>query len=311
MQKLRTKNLNNSYLLLLFIVLEGLVFSFANPHFLTLRNALNILDMIAVDLFVAIGLTFVISTGNIDLSVGSVIALSGMACAFCLKATENLVLAIFIALAVGLLFGFINGLIITKTKINAFIGTLSTMAIFRGLAVVLSDGKPIYGFDRSLSHLFQFRWNGISLTVILSFLLLCIAYVVAHHRPWGLYLQMQGANAKSLFRAGIDENRVLRKVFCFSSLLAAMAGILITAQLNTAEPLAGVGYEMNAIAATVLGGTYINGGNNKILGTALACLALGILANGLVMLSISSKYQQLISGMILLAAMVLTDKNKK
>lgn len=300
--------IDNTYLLILFIVIEIILFSFLNGNFLTINNFLNIFEMISIDLLLAIGLTFVISTGNIDLSVGSIIAVSGMICAYYLKVSDNLLVSILLGIVGGICLGLINGIIVSILQINSFIGTLSTMSIFRGIVIVLSKGQPIYGFSSKLSSLFSYKLLGLKLITFISLLILIIFYFISNYTRWGLYTKAYGSNNKSLVRLGINDKKVIIKVYCLSAFLASISGILITARLNTAEPLAGFGYEMNAIAATVLGGTYINGGNNKLSGTALACLALGILSNGLVMISVSSRYQQLITGIILLVAMILTKK---
>lgn len=259
----------------------------------------------------AVGMTFVIISGGIDLSVGAVIALSAVIMGMLLKLDISVSLAILAGLVSGILIGTISGFIISRVGINPLIVTLSMMSIIRGSVILVTGGKPIFGFDRS------FTWWGsageslINPPIALSLFVFLLGLILLKCTKFGQYVFALGSNSEALRRTGVNVNRYRRGVFAISGLCAAMAGFIVAARLNTAEPLAGLGYEMDAIAAVVLGGTSIKGGSGTLLGTLIACIILAVMKNGLNILSISSNYQQLLTGLIVMASVGIAEFRKK
>lgn len=297
--------------LLLVLILRVVGLSLYSPFFLTLRNLKNILNQMSTYLLLAVGMTFVIISGGIDLSVGAVIALSAVIMGMLLKLDISVSLAILAGLVSGILIGTISGFIISRVGINPLIVTLSMMSIIRGSVILVTGGKPIFGFDRS------FTWWGsageslINPPIALSLFVFLLGLILLKCTKFGQYVFALGSNSEALRRTGVNVNRYRRGVFAISGLCAAMAGFIVAARLNTAEPLAGLGYEMDAIAAVVLGGTSIKGGSGTLLGTLIACIILAVMKNGLNILSISSNYQQLLTGLIVMASVGIAEFRKK
>ncbi len=293
------------------VILISLV-TILNPNFIRPNNLLNLLRQVSINAFIAFGMTFVIITGGIDLSVGSVMALSSALVATLMISGVAPILAIILGILIGAILGSINGFIITKGKVVPFIATLSTMAIYRGATLVLTEGNPITKFEGG--KIFEMIGRGyifkIPFPVILMILAFAILYVLLHRTTFGRKVFSIGGNEKAAYIAGINSHRVKFIVYTISGMLASIAGLILTSRLNSAQPTAGVAYEMDAIAAVVIGGTSMAGGYGRIVGTIIGALIIGTLNNGLNLLGVSSFYQQIVQGIVILIAVLLDRKEK-
>lgn len=297
--------------LLALLVLAAFV-TFMNPSFIAPANLFNLLRQVSTNALIAFGMTFVIITGGIDLSVGSTLALTSAVMAGVIASGFDPVLAMLLSLILGTILGGINGLLITKGKMAPFIASLATMTIFRGLTLVYTDGNPITGIGDSFIFKYMGRGYlfGIPFPVILMIISFAILYVVLHKTTFGRKTFAIGGNEKASFIAGIKNDRVKIGVYAISGLMASLAGIIITSRLNSAQPTAGASYEMDAIASVVLGGTSLSGGRGRIMGTLIGALIIGTLNNGMNLLGVSSFYQQVVKGIVIIIAVLLDRKNK-
>lgn len=299
-------------LILLIIFTIGV--SFLSDRFLTVGNGLNVLRQTSINAILAVGMTFVILTGGIDLSVGSIFAFSGAISAYLVATGYHPLLAIVAGLVTGTLIGTINGLLITKGKLQAFIVSLATMTIFRGATLVFTDGRPISTGNQASAEFFSAIGSGYSFGVPnpiwIMLIVIVIAWIVLTQTTLGRYVLAIGSNEEASRLSGINVDRVKIIVYAMSGMLAALAGIIITARLSSAQPTGGSGYELDAIAAVVLGGTSLSGGVGSVLGTIVGALIIGILNNALNLLDISSYYQLLVKGLVILIAVLLDRKNK-
>ncbi|ANF95685.1 MULTISPECIES: ribose ABC transporter permease RbsC [Paenibacillus] len=296
--------------LLGFIILVIIV-SVLNPGFLEPLNILNLLRQVAINALIAFGMTFVILTGGIDLSVGSILALSSAFVANLMLAGVDPILAIIIGCAAGGVMGMVNGLMITKGRMAPFIATLATMTIFRGLTLVYTNGNPITGLGDSMA--FQLFGRGYFLGIPVPAITMAIAFiilwVILHKTPFGRKTYAIGGNEKAAIVSGIKVPRVKIMIYSLAGALSALAGAILTSRLNSAQPTAGTSYELDAIAAVVLGGTSLSGGRGRIVGTLIGALIIGTLNNGLNLLGVSSFYQMVVKGIVIVIA-VLIDRKK-
>jgi len=287
------------------------IVSILNPSFLEPLNLLNLLRQVAINALIAFGMTFVILTGGIDLSVGAILALSSALMAGMIVSGVDPMLAILIGCLLGALMGAINGLLITKGKMAPFIATLATMTIFRGLTLVYTDGNPITGLGES--YMFQLFGRGYFLGIPVPAITMMLAFaafwVILHKTPFGRKTYAIGGNEKAAIISGIKVTKVKVMIYSLAGLLAALAGAILTSRLNSAQPTAGTSYELDAIAAVVLGGTSLSGGRGLIVGTLIGALIIGTLNNGLNLLGVSSFFQMVVKGIVILIA-VLIDRKK-
>ena len=293
------------------LILLIIVVSILNPSFLSITNIFNVLRQVSISAIIAFGMTFVILTGGIDLSVGSTLALTGAIAASMLSSGMDPLLTIGIALIVGLVLGALNGVIITKGKVAPFIATLATMTIYRGLTLVYTDGRPISGLGDHYS--FQLIGKGYFLgfpvpvvTMVIAFIIL---YFILQKTTFGRRVYAVGGNEEAAKLSGINTDRVKIAVYAITGFLAALAALILTSRLNSAQPTAGESYELDAIAAVVLGGTSLNGGKGWIFGTLVGALIIGVLNNGMNLIGVSSFWQQVVKGIVILIA-VLMDRKK-
>lgn len=307
-----TKKMNKLGPLLALVVLVVFV-TIMNPNFLAPANLLNLLRQVSTNALIAFGMTFVIITGGIDLSVGSTLALSSVLMAGMIASGLNPVLAMGMGLLLGAFLGACNGVMITKGKMAPFIATLATMTIYRGLTLVYTDGNPITGIGDSFIFKYMGRGYlfGIPFPVVVMLLFFGVLYVLLHKMTFGRKTFALGGNEKAAFIAGIKSDRIKIAIYSISGLMAAVAGIIITSRLNSAQPTAGNAYEMDAIASVVLGGTSLSGGRGRLVGTLIGALIIGTLNNGLNLLGVSSFYQQVVKGVVIIIAVLLDRKNKK
>nr|WP_230615684.1 ribose ABC transporter permease [Vibrio cholerae] len=300
-----------SLIALLFLVV---VVSFLNPNFFTVDNLLNILRQTSVNAIIAVGMTLVILTAGIDLSVGSMLALCGAFAATLVAMEVPVLVAVPTALLAGAALGAISGIIIAKGKVQAFIATLVTMTLLRGVTMVYTDGRPIStGFTDTAD---TFAWFGtgyalgIPVPVWLMVVVFAGAWYLLNHTRFGRYVYAVGGNESATRLSGINVDRVKIGVYAICGLLAALAGIIVTSRLSSAQPTAGMGYELDAIAAVVLGGTSLMGGKGRIMGTLIGALIIGFLNNALNLLDVSSYYQMIAKAVVILLAVLVDNKNK-
>jgi ribose transport system permease protein len=286
------------------LVVLGVVFSFATSAFLSFRNLLNVLDQVTVLGILAIGMTAVIVIGGIDLSVGSILAFSMMILGW-LSHDCNLplLLAVLVALLVGGLCGWVNGLLVTRAKLPAFIATLSMMTIARGLANIITDGRQIVGYPDWFDSFATVRYFGfLSLTVTLAILLVIVSWVFLRYRAAGRGLYAIGGSAEVARLAGLRVRQMTTWVYIASGLLSGLAGIVLASRLDSSQPSAGLGYELDAIAAVVIGGASLSGGVGGIGGTVVGVLIIGVLHNGLNLTGVSPFIQQVVIGVVIALA---------
>ncbi|MFN2340503.1 MAG: ABC transporter permease [Halanaerobium sp.] len=289
-----------------------IILSFLSPYFLTVPNLLNIVRQVSIIAIVSFGMTMVILTGGIDLSVGSMLAFAGAISAGMIVNTGlNVYLAILIGLAAGTALGLFNGIAVAKAKLPAFIVTLAMMTVARGFTLIYTNGRPISGFNEG----FRFFGAGyvgiIPVPVIIMFLFLIVIYILLKKTPLGRYIYAIGGNEKATKLSGINTDKIKIAVYGLNGFLAAVSGIILTSRLNSAQPMAGEGYELDAIAAVVLGGTSLSGGKGTVIGTIVGALIIAVLNNGLNLLNVSSFYQLVAKGAVILLAVFLDRKNQQ
>ncbi|MGB4504873.1 MAG: ABC transporter permease [Syntrophaceticus sp.] len=297
---------------MLILLVMGVVLSFLSPYFLTWSNLYNILDQTSVDIVLAIGMVFVIASGGIDLSIGSVLAYSGIMMAFAMKAGIPVPWAVALGIFAGVVIGLCSGLLISCLRLNPLVTTLGFMSIARGLALILTKSSPIYGFPNSFKFIGSGRVGPVNVPIIIALVIVIISYILLNKTKWGYYTLALGGNEETLRRAGVATYKYRTSLYVFCALMASIAGMITIARLNSADPLAGWMVETDAIAAVVLGGTSLSGGRGSIVGAVLACLVLGMLDNGLILMAIPAYYQKLFCGLIIIIALVATElRNRK
>jgi ribose transport system permease protein len=295
------------------LVLLVVVLSFLSPAFLTLGNAVNIFQQISVLAILALGATAVIITGGIDLSVGSVMALAAIVTAWTASvAGLPFALAIVAGLAAGSLAGLANGLLITKGKLPPFIATLAMLSVARGLTLVISDGRPISGLPSWFRLLVTYRLFGVvPLSVLLVVLLYVLGAAYLRLRPSGRALYAIGGNEEVARLSGLRVDREKLKTYTAAGLLAGVGGLVLAARLNSAQPTAGTGVELDVIAAVVIGGASLAGGAGSVAGTLTGALIIGVLRNGLNLMNVSSFWQQVVIGAVIAAAVMVDTLRRR
>lgn len=312
MKKLDCYKIFKSYdaLLILITIFLILVMSCLSPYFLTMTNFKNVLNQSSLFIFLVIGMTFIIISGNIDLSVGATIGFTGMVMSNLYYAGIPDWLCIFAGLITGLLIGLINGWLVAYVKINSFIVTLCSMTVLRGVILLVMNSKTLYGFGKLYGFIGAGDIEPINFPILLALITVAISGFILAKTKYGNYCLFLGANEVALSRMGVNSKKYKLWVFAFSGLLAAVAGVVVMGRLDSAEPLAGTGYEMDAIAAVILGGTVLEGGKGNIIGPFIACLILNIISDGLTLLSISTHYQEIITGVIIVVSVLISSRDK-
>ncbi len=307
------------------LVLLVIVISCVSPEFRTASNFLNLLRQASFNGLIAFGMTCVILSDGIDLSVGSTFALSAIICAELIMNGVPAGLAIIIALLAGTALGVVSGVLVTKGRLQPFIATLITMTAYRGLALIITNGKPISRLASSIesesgSFLFKVLGKGnlvfgpnemfsIPIPAIILVVALIIFYFVLHHTTFGRRIYATGSNAKCANLVGVNTTRVKIAVYAISGFMSALAGLIMISRVDSAQPTLGDGYELDAIAAVALGGTSMSGGRGKIVGTLAGVLIIAVLNNGLNILGVSTYYQEVIKAIVILVA-VLSDRKR-
>jgi ribose/xylose/arabinose/galactoside ABC-type transport system permease subunit len=275
------------------------------PHFLTVSNLLNITEQTTINAIIAVGMTFVILTGGIDLSVGSIVALAGIVLGSALQQGLPVPVAVLLCGLTGAACGLVNGVLITRGRIPPFIATLGMMSIARGAALLYTSGRPISGFDAG----FRAISTGRPLMIPSPVLVMAAVYLVAHflltRTVFGRYVYSIGGNEEATRLSGVRVGPYKTLVYVLSGVTSAVAAVTLTARLNSAQPIAGIMYELDAIAATVIGGTSLMGGSGTLVGTLIGALIMGVLRNGLNLIGISPFLQQVVIGAVIIAAVLL------
>ncbi|WP_426428722.1 ABC transporter permease [Staphylococcus equorum] len=294
------------------LILLVIIISALNSAFLEPSNLFNLLRQVSINGLIAFGMTFVILTGGIDLSVGSTLALSSAMVAILMVSGVDSIIALLLGCFFGAVLGAVNGLLITLGKMAPFIATLATMTVFRGLTLVITDGNPITNLNGSYAFQLFGRgyFLGIPVPAVTMFVTFIILYILLHKTVFGRQTYAMGGNEKAAFISGIKVNKLKIMIYSLAGLMSAMAGAILTSRLNSAQPTAGLSYELDAIAAVVLGGTSLTGGKGRILGTLIGVLIIGVLNNGLNLLGVSSFYQQVVKGVVIIIAVLIDRKNK-
>jgi inositol transport system permease protein len=301
---------------LIFLICLMTTFAIIEPRFLNTTNLFNVMRQISITGLIALGMTFVILTAGIDLSVGSLLAFSAIVAAAVSKGSSGNTLSLdaetavghpwYVAMAVavglGLLGGFLQGLGITRLKVPPFVVTLGGLSAFRGLTLWFSGGGPISGFDA------DYRWWGqgligqVPVPVLLFLFTAVICHIILRHTRYGRHVYAVGGNPEAARLSGLNVDRIILSVYVIVGTLAGLAGFVLSARLNSAEAVAGIGYELTVIASVVIGGTSLFGGAGSIGGTVIGAILIGVLVNGLVLNNVSSYIQQIIIGLIIIAA---------
>ena len=281
------------------------------PYFLTVSNLLNIAEQTSINAIVAVGMTFVILSGGIDLSVGSIVALAGVVLGLALRDGQPLALALALTLAAGLVCGLVNGLLVSLGGLPPFIVTLGTMSIARGAALLVTEGRPISGFAASFRVLATGRVGFVPAPVIATAVVYLAAHVALAGTTFGRYVYAIGGNEEATRLSGVAVRFHKTMIYGVSGLMSAIAAVILTARLNSAQPIAGMMYELDAIAATVIGGTSLMGGDGTLAGTLVGALIMGVLRNGLNLLGVSSFLQQIVIGGVIVVAVLLDTVLKR
>jgi len=297
---MRIRRALSDYAIFIALAVEFIILAIAAPAFFTPDNFANVLRQNAFPAIIAAGMTFAILTGGIDLSVGSVVALSGVLCADALVHGSGLWLSIVIGLATGLGIGLLNGVIVTTIRVPPFIVTLAMMLVVRGAAFKYTDARTISGLPTTLAPFSQ----GWSMAAIMA-AVFAISWILLMRTPFGRHVYATGGNREAAWLSGIRVNRVLVKVYALCGLGAGLAGVLVASRLNAGYPHAGELYELDAVAAVVVGGTSLFGGRGSIWGTLAGAFFIGILNNGLNLFNVSPYDQMIAKGAVLLAAAAL------
>lgn len=301
---------------LIFLVVLMLIFSILEPKFLNPTNLFNVMRQISITGLIALGMTFVILTAGIDLSVGSILAVSGMVAAAVAKGSLGNTLslgedeavgygpyaAMVASIAIGILCGYIQGYSITWLKVPPFVVTLGGLSIFRGLTLWFSNGGPISGFES------DYRWWGqgmigpvpVPVLIFLGAAILC--HIVLRHTRYGRHVYAVGGNPEAARLSGLAVDRIILSVYMIVGFFAGLAGFVLSARLNSSEAVAGIGYELTVIASVVIGGTSLFGGAGSIAGTVVGATLIGVLVNGLVLNNVSSYIQSVVIGLIIITA---------
>ncbi|MEZ8635872.1 ABC transporter permease [Vibrio cyclitrophicus] len=289
-------------------------------YFLTQGNFLSILRQVSINGILAIGMTFVIIIAGVDLSVGSVLALSGIVAARFVTKSDAMAIGNFdsaillpfiIAITIGALCGLVNGYVISKFKLQAFIVTMGMLSAARGMTMLTTDGNPVSSLERDFRVIGNSYVLGIPTPVIIFGVIFVVAWVLLNKTLFGRYVFAVGGNEKSARTSGIDVDKVKIAVYTLCGVLAAIAGLILTARTGSAQTNAGFAYELDAIAAVVIGGTSMAGGIGTLTGTLFGVLIIGVMNNGLDLLGVQSYYQQIIKGILIVSAVMLDPSRKQ
>jgi ribose/xylose/arabinose/galactoside ABC-type transport system permease subunit len=299
------------YVIVLAIILESVVFAVIAPQFLSVPNLVNVALSIAITGILAVGMTAVILTGGIDLSVGSVAALAGVVAAMCAATGgAGVVLGSVAALGIGLGVGVFNGLMVAQFRVPPFVTTLAMLTICRGLAFLITGGRAIGNLPTGFAFLGQGHVFGVPVPVLLMLLVFAAGWFVLKRMTFGRYVYAVGGNSEAAFLAGVNIKRVILLVYVLNGLLVGLAGLALASRLGAGVPNAGLQYELDVIAAVVVGGTSLNGGRGSVVGTLWGAVFIGVLNNGLNLAGIDPYMQRIALGGVILLAVLADQINK-
>ncbi|MFM6976478.1 MAG: ABC transporter permease [Sphingobacteriaceae bacterium] len=304
------------------LLLLCILLSILTDKFLTVDNGWNVLRQISVNICISVGMTLVVLTAGIDLSVGSVLAFSGAIAAGLLKSGIavpqfdlfigfTLLGTLLAGILTGAALGFFNGWVITRFKVPPFVATLAMLTIARGFTMLWTKGYPISGLGTDFAVIGTGWFLGVPILVWIAAVIVCLALTIANKTALGRYIYAIGGNENAARLSGINISKVKIVVYSIAGALAAIGGIMVTSRLDSAQPNAGMSYELDAIAAVVIGGTSLSGGRGTIVGTVLGAIIIGVLNNGLVLLDVSPFWQQVVKGMVILLAVIIDKANSK
>ncbi len=287
-----------------------LTLSFSTPYFLTASNLLNILEQTSINAIIAVGMTYVIISAGIDLSVGSIVAFSGVVLAGSLQAGLPMPAAVLLGLLTGVSCGLVNGILVAIGRLPPFISTLGMMSVARGAALLFTGGRPVSGFGEGFRSIATGDFLFIPMPILIMGAVYLTGQILLTRTKFGRYVYAMGGNEEATTLSGVNVPFHKTVVYGFSGLMSGLAAVVLTARLNSAQPIAGMMYELDAIAATVIGGTSLMGGEGSLLGTLVGALIMGVLRNGLNLLGVSSFLQQIVIGSVIIIA-VLVDAQLK
>jgi ribose/xylose/arabinose/galactoside ABC-type transport system permease subunit len=309
-RKMKLQDYLSKYGIYIAFILMCIILSISSSAFLTVNNILNVLRQISINGIIAIGMTFVIITGGIDLSVGSIIGLAAVvAASFAHPGDYPVVVPIVIGLLVGLLCGGINGILISRWRVAPFIVTLGMMTAARGMTMVYTNGRPVINLSDGYNYVGGGYIAGLPLPVIILIIVALIGIFILNYTKFGRHVFAVGGNEHSANVSGVRTKSVKVAVYCIVGMAAGLAGIVVSSRVMAGSPVLGTGYELDAIAAVVIGGTSLFGGVGSIVGTLIGVLIIGTMNNGLDLLNVSSYYQQIVKGVIIVLAVLLDKKN--
>ncbi len=296
------------YLVFLLIVA---VLSIASPTFMSVVNITNVLRQVSINGIISVGMTFVIIAGGIDLSVGSILGIATIVCTSFSHPGQSVVLSCAIGLAVGLACGLANGLLIAYGEVPPFIITLGMLTIARGLTLLYNNGRPVIDLSDEYTEIGGGSFLGVPNPIIVFAVIAILAYCILKFTKFGRHVYAIGGNELSAKVSGINVNLVKTLVYTITGGLSAVSGIILSSRVMTGSPVAGEGYELDAIAACVIGGASLSGGLGGIPGTIVGALLIGVMTNGLDLLKVSSYYQDIAKGVIIILAVLIDIKSKK
>ena len=305
------KNVLRQYRILLVLILEIILVSFLSDAFLTLTNLMIVIRQVSMTAIIAAGMTVVIITAGIDLSVGSIVALSGAMGAGFMASSHSVIVGVAVSLATGAIIGLANGLLITKQDLPPFIVTLATMVGIRGLTLVYTQGNPVIVSEPSFAFIGGGVLLGIPVPIIIMVLVFVLVHVLLKYTRFGRYVYAIGGNEEAARLSGVSNNKIKILVYTLSGLVAGLSGLILTSRLASAQPTAGNGWELDAIAAVILGGTSLMGGSGGVAGTLYGALILGIISNALNLLNVSPFYQGVVTAIIIIVAVVTDSRLSK
>lgn len=297
--------------LIISLVVLCLIITFLTPVFLTEQNLMNVLRQASLIAICGIGMVMIILVGEIDLSVGSAQAIIGIVTVSVLNNTGSFFLALIAALIVGAVIGLINGLLVTQAKINSLIATLGTMAILRGVAMVSTKAVSIQAKVESFADFGTGYWGPFPKPVIIALVLFVAFYYVLNHTAFGRYIYAVGGNSSAANLSGLPVDRIKITVYVLGGVLTALTGVILAARLNSGQPNAGLGFELQVIAAVILGGISLTGGRGTILGAIVGILILSVLSNGLILLNVSSFYHDIARGIVIILAVYVDERRRR
>jgi len=304
---LNVTDILKAYGILIAFVMVVIIMGILSPSFLRWANIFNVVRQSSIIGIMAVGVTFVILTGGIDLSVGSILSVAGMFAAGTLQNGGSAVLAVIVGLAVGIACGLFNGILVTLGRITPFVVTLGMMSIARGITLIYSNGYPISGFEPAFRFIGGGAILGMPFPIIVFIASVAIASFVLKYTRLGRYTYAIGGNEETVKLSGINTNFYKAAVYVISGAMAGVSALILTSRLNSAGPTAGLTYELDVIASVVIGGTSLNGGRGSVWGTLVGALLIAIINNGMNLLGISPYFQQLVKGIIIISA-VLIDR---